>query len=155
MFARGADHQHRHARTRLLCVEWTEHRERVGDLGPAPAGAGLGHLKIAARCGTPSLHLDPGVGNIEQFTGLMFAENTGDVVIHHHDLIDFAVPLLGEHADRRRAASHPHPLLSHAVNDRRISSLHDDVGAAVDRQIDRFTVAQIHQRVTGDAALLL
>ena len=36
-----------------------------------------------------------------------------------------------------------------------MSGLHDDGGTAVDRQLDRLAIAQIHQRVTGDAPLLL
>ena len=77
------------------------------------------------------------------------------MVVHHDDFIDLAVPLLGEHADGRRAASHPHALFGHAVDDGRIAGLHHHGGAAVDRQFDRLAVAEIHQRVAGDAAFLL
>ena len=85
----------------------------------------------------------------------MLAENAGDVVVDDHDLIDLAVPLLGEHADRRRAAADPHALFGHAVDDRRIAGLHHHRGAAVDRQLDRLAVGEVHQRVAGDAAFLL
>ena len=77
------------------------------------------------------------------------------MVVDHDDFIDLAVPLLGEHADGRRAAADPHALLGDAVDDRGIAGLHHHGGAAVDRQFDRLAVAQVHQRVAGDAALLL
>ncbi len=103
----------------------------------------------------PPLHLDPGIGNIEQLAGLMFRENAGDMVIHHHDLIDLAMPLLGEHADGRRAAAHPHALFGHSVDDGGIAGLYDDGSAAVDGQFHRLAVGEVHQRVAGDAAFLL
>ena len=77
------------------------------------------------------------------------------MVVDHHDLVDLAVPLLGEHADGRRAAADPHALFGNAVDDRRIAGLHHDGGAAVDREFDRLAVGEIHQRVAGDAAFLL
>ena len=132
-----------------------KHRERIGDLSAAPAGAGLGNLEITARRRAPSLHLDSGVGNIEQFAGLMFDEHAGDVVVDHHDFIDLAVPLLGKHADGRRAAANPHPLLGYAVDDGRIAGLHDHGGAAIDGEFDRLAVAEVHQRIAGNAAFLL
>jgi hypothetical protein len=46
-----------------------------------------------------------------------------------------AVPLLGEDADRRRAAADAHPLFALAVHDG-ARRLHDDARAAVDRQFD-------------------
>ena len=85
----------------------------------------------------------------------MFRENAGDVVIHHNDFVDLAVPLFCKHADRRRAAADPHALLGDTVHDRWISGLHHHRCTAIDRQLDRLAVAQIHQRVAGDTALLL
>ena len=85
----------------------------------------------------------------------MLAENASDVVVHDHDLIDLAMPLLGEHADRRRAAAHPHALFGNTVDDGRMAGLHHDRGAAVDRQFHRLAVGKVHQRVAGDAAFLL
>ena len=155
MLARRPDHQHGQAGPRILRIERPEHRQRIGNIGAAPAGAGLGDLEITARRRAPALHLDAGVGNIEQLAGLMLREHAGDVVVHHHDFVDLAMPLLGEHADGRRAAADPHALFGHAVDDRRIPGLHHHGGAAVDRQFDRLAVAQIHQRVAGDAAFLL
>ena len=155
MLAGGRDHQHGQARPRLLRIERTQHRQRIGDLGAAPAGAGLGDLEITARRRAPALHLDAGVGNIEQLAGLMLAEHAGDVVVDHHDLIDLALPLLGEHADGGRAAADPHPLFRHAVDDRRIAGLHHHGGAAIDGQFHRLAIGEIHQRVAGDAAFLL
>ena len=127
----------------------------IGNPGTAPTGAGLGDLEITARRRTPSLHLDSGVGNIEQFAGLMFAQDAGDMVIHDDHFVDLAVPLLGEHADRGRTAADPHPFLGDAIDDGRITGLHHHAGAAVDGEFDRLAVTQIHQRVAGDAAFLL
>ena len=112
-------------------------------------------ISSSARRRAASFHLDPGVGNIEQLAGLVFAENPGDVVVYDHDFIYLAMPLLGEHADGRRAATDPHALLGHAVDDRWIAGLHHHGRAAVDRQLYRLAVAEIHQRVAGDAAFLL
>ena len=85
----------------------------------------------------------------------MLAEHAGDVVVDDHDLVDLAVPLLGEHADRGRTASDPHPLFGHAVHDWRIAGLHHHGRAAVDGDLHRLAVAQIHQRIAGDAAFFL
>ena len=71
----------------------------------------------------------------------MLTEHTRDVVIHHDDFVDLAVPLLGEHADRRRPTPHPHALLRNAVDDRRMPGLHHDGGAAIDGQLNRLAVA--------------
>ena len=96
-----AHHQHGEASPRLFRVERPEDRQRIGNIGATPSRAGLGHLEIAAGRRAPAFHLDSGVGDVEQLSGLMLAENAGDVVIDHHDLVHLAVPLLGEHADRR------------------------------------------------------
>ena len=72
----------------------------------------------------------------------MLGEHAGDVVIDDDHLVDLAVPLLGEHADRGRAAADPHALFRDAVDDRRLAGLHDDRGAAVDREFDRLAVAE-------------
>ena len=84
----------------------------------------------------------PVSGNVEQLAGLMLAENAGDVIVDHDDLVDLAVPLLGEHADRRRTAADPHPLFGDAVDDRRLAGLHHDSRAAVDRELDRLAVGR-------------
>ena len=77
------------------------------------------------------------------------------MVVDHDDFVDLAVPLLGEHADRRRAAADPHAFFRDAIDDRRIAGLHHHGGAAVDRELDRLAIAEVHQRVAGDAAFLL
>ncbi len=88
----------------------------------------------------------------EHLAGLMLGEHAGDVVIDHDHLVDLAEPLLGEHADRRRAAADAHALFHRAVDDGRAARLHDDAGAAIDRHLDRLAVAEIEQRLAGDAA---
>ncbi len=41
------------------------------------------------------------------------------------------------------------------IDDRRLAGLHHHGGAAVDGQLHRLAVGEVHQRVAGDAALLL
>src|SRR5581483_6170679 len=145
----------RQARPRLLGIERPEDRERIGDVGAAPAGAGIGDLEIPSGRRATAFHLDTGIGDIEQLAGLMLTEHTGDVIVDHDDLVDLAVPLLGEHADGCRAATDPHALLARAVHHGRLAGLHDHGRAAVDAELDRLAVAQIHQRIAGYAAFLL
>ena len=85
----------------------------------------------------------------------MFGQDAGDVIVDDDHLIDLVAPLLGEHADRRRAAADPHALLMLAVDDRRLAGLHDHARAAVDDKLHAFAVAEIEQSVAGDAALFL
>jgi len=54
------------------------------------------------------------------------------------------MPMVAERSD-------PHPFLGDAVM-MRIAGLHKHGRAAVDHDLDRLAVAQIHQRVAGDAA---
>src|SRR6516164_9299955 len=49
----------------------------------------------------------------------------------------------------------PQPLFEDAVDDRRITGLHHHRGAAIDGEFDGLAIAQIHQRVAGDAPFLL
>ena len=77
------------------------------------------------------------------------------MVVDDDDLVDLSVPLLGEDADRRRAAADAHPAFLDAVDDRRLAGLDDHGLALVDGQLDRLAVAELEQGVAGDAALLL
>ena len=81
----------------------------------------------------------------------MLGQHAGDMIIHNDDLINLAVPLLGEHADRRRAATDAHAFLGLTVDDRWLTCLDDDAGAAVDGQLNRFSIAEIKQCLAGDA----
>src|ERR1700690_2499543 len=85
----------------------------------------------------------------------MLGQDTGDVIVDDNHLIDLVAPLLGEHADRRRAASDPHALLKFAIDDRRLAGLHDHARAAVNDKLDTFAVAEIEEGIAGDAALFL
>ena len=85
----------------------------------------------------------------------MFGQDTGDVIVDNHHFIDLVAPLLGEHADRRRAAADPHALLMLAVNNGRLPGLHDQARAAVHDKLDSLAVAQVEESVAGDAALFL
>ena len=111
--------------------------KRLGDVGAAPARAGIGDLEIAARRRFAAAHADAGRRHVEEAAGLVLGQHAGDVVVDDDHLVDMAVPLLGEDADRRRAAADAHALLAHAVDDRRLARPHDDRRAAVDRELDR------------------
>src|SRR3954452_17438474 len=56
---------------------------------------------------------------------------------------------------RPGAATDAHALFHRAVDDRRMSRLYNDARAAVDRHFDDLAVAEIEQRLAGDAALFL
>src|SRR5690242_2588213 len=77
------------------------------------------------------------------------------MVIDHDNLVDLAVPLLGEHANCRRATADPHSLFGHAIYDWRPAGLHYNGRAAIDLEFHRLAIGEVHQRVAGDAALLL
>ena len=98
-------------------------RERIGDVGAAPARAGVGDLEVAARRRLAAAHADPGRRHVEELAGLVLGEDAGDVVVDDDDLVDVAEPLLREDADRRRAAADAHALLLDAVDDRRLVGL--------------------------------
>ena len=155
LLAGGRDHQHRHAAPRDFRIEAGDDVQRIGNVGAAPAGSGLGDVEIAAGRGAAPLHLDAGVAHAKQLARLMLGQDAGDVVVDDDHFVDLVAPLLGEHADRRRAAADPHALLELAVDDRRLAGLHDHARAAVDDELDRLAVAEIEQGLAGDAALLL
>ena len=73
---------------------------------------------------------------------LVLGEHAGDVVVHHHHFIAKAQPLTGEHANRRRAATHPHALLGHTIDHRRLSGLQSKLRAAFDLNLCGLLVAQ-------------
>jgi hypothetical protein len=79
----------------------------------------------------------------------------GDVVVHHHHLVDQPVPLLGEHADGRRAAAHPHPLFRTPLTTGGLPGLDDDGGALVDLTSTASPLHSRIERVAGHAAFLL
>src|SRR6202044_3297741 len=85
----------------------------------------------------------------------MLGQDTGDMIVDDNHFIALVPPLLGEHADRRRAAADPHALLEFATNDRRLAGLHDHARAAVNDKLDAPAVAKIEQSVAGHAALFL
>ena len=90
--------------------------------------------------------LMPGVLPAQHLAGLVLGDDAGDVVVDHHDLVDQAAPLRGEHADRGRAAADAHAVLGLAVDDRRLAGLDDDGRAAVDGELDRLAVAEVEHR---------
>ena len=76
------------------------------------------------------------------------------MVIDDHDFIHLAKPLLGEHSNGGRTTADAHPLFAHAIDDGRLSGLHDDRRAVIDLQFRRFSIAQIEQSLTRNCAFL-
>ncbi len=129
--------------------------ERIGDVGAAPARAGLCDLKIAPGRGAAAAHADAGRRHVEEAAGLVLGQHARDVVVDHDHLVGVPRPLLRKDADRGRAAADPHALLLHAVHDRCSTRLQRDRSTAVDRDLDRRAVAELQQRLAGDVALAL
>ncbi len=127
----------------------------IGDVGAAPAQARARHLEVAAGGRLATLDLDAGGLHVEAAAGLVLGQDAGDVVVQDDHLVDLALPLLGEDADRGRAAADPHALLGLAVDDRGLAGLDDDRAAVVDRQLDRIAAAEREQHLAGDVAGLL
>ena len=71
----------------------------------------IGDLEIAPRRRPRPAHANAGGPHVEETAGLMLGQDAGDVVVDDDDLVDMALPLLGEDADRGRAAADPHALL--------------------------------------------
>ena len=154
LLAGGRDHEHGHAGAgAALRLEGAEDLERVGDAGAAPAGARLGDAEVAAGGRAVALDADAGRLPAEHLAGLVLGDDAGDVVVDDDDLVDEAAPLAREHADRRRAAADPHPLLGDAVDDGRAAGLRDERRAAVDAELDRLAVAEREEGGAGGAAL--
>ena len=61
-----------------------------------------------APASTPAAHADAGRPHVENAARLMLGQDAGDVIVDDDHFIDMRLPLLGEHADRRRAAADPH-----------------------------------------------
>ncbi len=107
-------------------IKTFQDRAWVIEIRSAPCGARLRYLKISAGCGASALQSNAGLGHAEQLAGLVLGEDAGDVIIHDHDFVHLAKPLLREHSDRRRTTADAHPLFAHAIDDRRLSGLHYD-----------------------------
>ena len=155
VLAGGRDHQQAQARPGDLGVDLLDDRQRVDNVGAAPARAGLCDLKIAPGRGAAAAHPDAGRRHVEEAAGLVLGQHARDVVVDHDHLVGVPRPLLGEDADRGRAAADPHALLLHAVHDRCSTRLQRDRSTAVDRDLDRRAVAELQQRLAGDVALAL
>ena len=140
MLARRAHHQQTKSRPRHLRLEGFEDRQRVFDVGAAPRRSRLRNLKIPAWGRTPPFDLDSCLRHAQQFSCLVLGKHARDVIVDHH-LIDFAIPLLGEHPDGCGATAHPHALFEHVVDHGRLSRLHDDSSAFIDLQLHSFAVA--------------
>ena len=155
MLAGGRDHQELQAGPGLLGIDLLDDLQRVGDVGAAPAQAGLGDLEVAAGRRLAAAHADAGGLHVEEAAALVLAQHAGDVVVDHDHLVDMALPLRREHADGGRAAAHAHALLARAVDHRRPVGLHHHGRAVVDRKLDGLAVAERQQRLAGDDAFLL
>src|SRR6266852_833053 len=102
MLTGGAHHQQSESWPRDLGIEILKNRKRIFNIRTAPGSARLGHSKVAARRGTPPLHLDTSLGDAQQLSRLVLGENAGDVVVNHDYLVNLAKPLFGKHADGGR-----------------------------------------------------
>ena len=85
----------------------------------------------------------------------MLGENARDVIIDHDNFVDFAVPLLGEHTDSRRAAADAHAFFHLPVDDRGLTGFDDHASTAIDGQLHGLAVAEVKQRLAGDPPLFL
>ena len=115
--------------------------------GAAPAGAGLGHLEIAAGRGAPALDLDAGVGNVRgtcpawcsDSTPVMWSSTTTtSSTWPSHCWAN--MPMVAEPQPTRMRSSGT-PLTIGGL-----PACDDDRGAAVDRQLDRLACAERQQR---------
>ena len=79
----------------------------------------------------------------------MLGENARDVVIDHDNLVDFAEPLFGKHADGGRAASHAHAFFLGTVDDRRLARLNNYRRAAIDLEFHWLAIAEVQQGFAG------
>ena len=155
VLARGRHHQQAHPGPRGLRVDPVDDRQRILDVGAAPAQAWLGHLEVAARRRLAAAHPDAGGFHVEELAGLVLGQHAGDVVVDHDHFVAVVEPLLREDADRGRATAHAHALLALAIDHRRLAGLHDDGGAAIDGEFDRALVGELEHRVAGGVAFLL
>ncbi len=96
----------------------------------------------------------PVSGTPSKLPGLVFREDAGDVIVDDDDVVYFAKPLLGEHPDRSRAAADAHALFANVVDDGWLAGLHNHGRTLVHGELDRFSIAQVQQRVAGDGAFL-
>ena len=130
-------------------------RQRIVDVGAAPAVARIGNLEVTARCRLATPHLDAGLRHVEAAPGLVFGQHAGDVIVDHHHFIRHAGELAREDADRRRAAADAHALLLDAVDDGRPARLDHQAGPAVDDAFGRLFVAQQLHQLDRHAAFFL
>ena len=142
--ARGADHQHAEARFGFLWIEVFDDRERIVNVGAAPARPRFRHLEITSRRRLPTAQAYAGFRHIQHLARLVFREHTGDVVVHHHDLIDVVEPLFGEHADGGGTATDAHALFADPVDDGRFAGLHQHADAVIDGEFDGHAVTEVH-----------
>ena len=119
MIAGGRNHQQAQARPCRFGVDLLDDVARIGDVGAAPARARIGNLEVTPRRRAPPAHPDAGRFHVEDAPRLMFGEDAGDMIIDDDDFIDMRLPLLGEHADRRRTAADPHAGFLNTVDHRR------------------------------------
>src|SRR5262252_6089912 len=84
----------------------------------------------------------------------MFRKHARDVIVDDNDIVHFAKPLLGEHSNRRGAATYAHALFLYAVDNRSLARLYHHLGTVLDLQFGRLAIAQVQQRVASRGALV-
>ena len=87
-------------------------RQRIADVGPAPAAAGFGDAEVAPGRRLRAADADAARRHVEHLPRLVLGEDARDVIVDDDHLVDVRRPLAGEHADRRRAAADPHQPLA-------------------------------------------
>jgi len=120
-----------------------------------PSSAGFRDLKVTSGVDFFPLILIPDGGMSRQRPGLVLGENTGDVIVHHHDFIDMSMPLLRKmpmvaepHPTRMRCSSTP--LTTGALPASITTCAPPSISTST-----ALVVAQIHHHLAGDAAFLL
>ena len=115
------------ARPCRLRIDGFDDFQRISNIRPSPARAGISDLEVAAWRGLAAYDLDAAVTHAEELARLMLGQHAGDVIVHHHHLVNVALPLLGENANSGGAAADTHALFLHTVDDRRPTRLHENL----------------------------
>ena len=153
MLAGGGSHEQAQTGPSFFGLPCIQDGQGVADVGATPTRASCRHLEIAPRGGLAAFDADAAGQHVQTTPCLVLGQDTRDVVVHHHHLVAQAQPLTRKHADRCRATTHAHTLLSHTVNDRRTTGLQHHLGTVFNLHLGGLVVAQGVHEFQGHAAL--